>query len=52
MQTKISGTGFTKITDHWSKSIVDLAIDSAKQANIAGLLDISILYYMPVITLP
>ena len=32
MQTKISGTGLTKITDHWSKSIVDLAIDSARQA--------------------
>ena len=32
MQTKITGTGLTKITDHWSKSIVDLAIDSAKQA--------------------
>ena len=29
---KISGTGLTKITDHWSKSLVDLSVESAKQA--------------------
>ncbi len=32
LNTKISGTGLTKITDHWSKSLIDLAVDSAKQA--------------------
>ncbi|MBH59476.1 MAG: hypothetical protein CMO19_03540 [Thaumarchaeota archaeon] len=29
---KISGTGFTKITDHWSKSLLDISVESAKQA--------------------
>ena len=29
---KISGTGFTKITDHWSKSLLDMSVESAKQA--------------------
>lgn len=32
MSINISGTGLTKITEHWSKSIIDLAVDSAKQA--------------------
>ena len=32
LEIKISGTGLTKITDHWSHSLVDLSVESAKQA--------------------
>ena len=32
LKIKISGTGLTKITDHWSKSLGDLSVESAKQA--------------------
>ena len=32
MSVNIAGTGLTKISEHWSKSIIDLAVMSGRQA--------------------
>ena len=32
MSIYVSGTGLTKVAEHWSDSLIDLAVKSAKQA--------------------